>query len=52
MGRKTYTELNTVQGRYVLRSQLLDLANQLIAAESDDGTGSVTQVFFNTFMVQ
>lgn len=52
MGRKTYSELNTVQGRYVLRSQLLDLANQLISAESEDGMGSVTQVFFNTFMVQ
>jgi flagellar basal body-associated protein FliL len=52
MGRKSYGELTSVQGRYVLRTQLIDLANQLLAAETKDTNAVVTNIFFTTFMVQ
>lgn len=52
MGRKSYAELTSVQGRYVLRTQLIDQANQLLAAETKDPNAMVTNLFFTTFMVQ
>ena len=52
MGRKNFEELTTVQGRYVLRTQILDLVNNLLKAESKDRDNAVTNVFFNQFIVQ
>ncbi len=46
IGRKPFHELATVQGRYVLRTQILELANQL-AKET-----VVTNVFFTQFIIQ
>jgi flagellar basal body-associated protein FliL len=52
LGRKNFQELTTVQGRYVLRTQLLDLANELLLKETGKKEVSVTNVFFNQFVVQ
>jgi flagellar basal body-associated protein FliL len=46
VGRKGYTELTSVQGRYQLRSQLRDSANQMAK------DALVTDVFFTDFVVQ
>lgn len=52
VGRKSFEELTTVQGRYVLRTQILDLVNDLLKAESKDKDIAVTNVFFTQFLVQ
>jgi flagellar basal body-associated protein FliL len=48
LGHKSLTELNTVQGRYILRSQLMDVANQMIPGPQ----AAVTNVYFTQFVVQ
>jgi flagellar basal body-associated protein FliL len=59
LGRKTYADLTSVQGRYVLRNQIMDLANKLIAegqkknphgAQTNDNL--VTNVYLTSFVVQ
>jgi flagellar basal body-associated protein FliL len=60
LGRKSFQELITVQGRYLIRSQVLDYVNQL--AEKQAGPrdpaaaslkdGLITNVFFTQFIVQ
>lgn len=54
VGRKKFHELNTVQGRYVLKSQIIDAANNLVASRSQDGNKDalVSQVFFTQFVLQ
>ena len=52
MGRKNYADLTSVQGRYVVRTQMQDIVNQLVAAETKDKTAAVTNVYFSTFMIQ
>ncbi len=52
MGRKSYAELTSVQGRYVLRTQLIDTANQLLLSETKDPNAVVTNIYFVTFLVQ
>lgn len=58
LGRKDFHQLATVQGRYQLRTQIIDSANQLVRqAEGDESRGGafdafVTNVFFTQFIVQ
>jgi flagellar basal body-associated protein FliL len=54
VGKKHFHELATVQGRYILRSQLIDLANQTIAtrAHLENKEPLVTNLYFNSFVVQ
>lgn len=56
LGRKKYYELNTIQGRYLLRTQIIDLVNELADKKkigTQDGKSSlVTNVFFSQFIVQ
>jgi flagellar basal body-associated protein FliL len=48
LGHKTFAELTTVQGRYLLRSQIAEIVNDLTP---EDNT-LVTNVFFKQFIVQ
>jgi flagellar basal body-associated protein FliL len=48
LGHKSFGELITVQGRYVLRTQLMELANQLVPSRE----AAVTNVYFTHFVVQ
>ena len=50
LGKKPFQELITVQGRYLLRTQLLEHANQLISKQPSDGL--VTNIYFTQFIVQ
>lgn len=64
LGRKTPAELNTVQGRYVLRQDILNLVNQMLwrlqsnpfKSEVADNVMKremlVLNVYFTSFMVQ
>jgi flagellar basal body-associated protein FliL len=53
LGRKAFSELTTVQGRYLLRSQVAAIVNKLAGAEASDSHAPlVTNVFFNHFIVQ
>ncbi len=54
VGKKPFHELATVQGRYVLASEILDAANQLIS-QRDPGyahQAALSHVYFEHFMVQ
>ncbi|OFZ20899.1 MAG: hypothetical protein A2X94_05170 [Bdellovibrionales bacterium GWB1_55_8] len=53
-GRKSFRELTTVQGRYLLRTQLLDRLNELALERLGDEfrDGPVTNIFFTQFIVQ
>jgi flagellar basal body-associated protein FliL len=54
VGKKNFHELATVQGRYILHSQLVDMANQTISSRvhSDSKEQLVTNLYFTTFLVQ
>ncbi|MCM2276446.1 MAG: flagellar basal body-associated FliL family protein [Oligoflexia bacterium] len=57
LGRKTFQELSTVQGRYILKTQILEAVNQLLAQRANKpetlaGNGLVTAVHFTHFVVQ
>ncbi len=61
LGRKSFQELTTVQGRYVLRAQILELANRLLAEHAPAAAAEanaapkeawVDNVFFIQFVVQ
>jgi hypothetical protein len=52
VGRKAFNELTTVQGRYVLRAQILETVNRIITKEPATKNPVVTNVFFNQFIVQ
>ncbi len=51
MGKKPFHELTTVQGRYLLRSQILDMANELARAPQNQAP-LLSDVFFTQFVVQ
>jgi flagellar basal body-associated protein FliL len=66
LGRKAFADLTTVQGRYLLRSQISEIVNQLVNGEMDEkdtpgkapqhhvggGAPLVTNVYFTQFIVQ
>ncbi len=54
VGKKDFQELVTVNGRYLLRSELLDVANQLIFSRLNKGKSDpwVTNIYFTQFLVQ
>jgi len=54
LGRKQYHELVNVQGRYVLRNQIMDTANQLVTKRMSGlgKDGLISQVYFTEFTVQ
>ncbi len=57
LGKKSFQELTTVQGRYVLREQMLSIINQLTAKSSGTPVAPeqgriVTRAFFTQFVVQ
>ncbi len=56
LGRKSFNDLTSVQGRYLLRNQILETANQLIAKNDKNQKSNidplVTNVFFTNFIVQ
>ncbi len=52
LGRKPYQELNTVQGRFVLRTEIMDMANALLIKEVGRKDTLVTNVYFDEFIVQ
>lgn len=46
LGKKTYSELTTAQGRYLLRNEVMELANRIVKEPL------VTNVFFTEMVVQ
>ncbi len=52
IGTKTFQELTTVQGRYILRTQMIDIGNDLLQKTLKDKETIITNVYFNQFMVQ
>lgn len=57
LGNKAFHELNTVQGRYVLRTEIQDMANSLITERQPKTTAPrqpalVTGVFVTQFTLQ
>ena len=52
IGKKSYNELTTVQGRYVLRTQMIDLANDQIQKVTKEKDVVITNFYFTQFMVQ
>jgi flagellar basal body-associated protein FliL len=56
VGRKQFHELTSVEGRYILRTQLIEVANSMAAKrlkESQADTGPlVVNLYFNQFLVQ
>jgi len=52
LGKKLPSELTTVQGRYVLRTQILEHANELMAKEAKTREVFASNVYFSEFIVQ
>ncbi len=56
VGRKPYSDLVHVQGRYVLRGELVDAINEVLAskpgAPAAAKEGLISNVYFTTFLVQ
>jgi flagellar basal body-associated protein FliL len=55
LGRKQVSDLSTVQGRYLLRSQILDVTNELLRAANPSKVtfeSIATHVYFTQFIVQ
>jgi flagellar basal body-associated protein FliL len=56
VGRKQFHELTSVQGRYVLKTQMIEIINGLAAKRVDaskpDPGPLVTDLYFNQFIVQ
>lgn len=56
LGKKAFHDLTSVQGRYLLQSQLIDTANQLAASatasEGNHQEALVTNIYFTQFLVQ
>ena len=52
LGKMTVEELTTVQGRYILRTQIVDLVNQLLNKGKKDAEPVATNVYFSQFLVQ
>jgi flagellar basal body-associated protein FliL len=56
VGRKQFHELTSVQGRYVLKTQLIEIVNLLATKRLPPGTAEAgplsSNLFFNQFIVQ
>jgi flagellar basal body-associated protein FliL len=54
LGKKKTHELTSVQGRYVLHAQLIDLVNKLVVTKTSfrSKEGLITNIFFSHFVVQ
>lgn len=55
LGRKAYHELTTVQGRYIVRTQIIELVNEALRKAGGAPTAGpdlVTNVYFTQFVVQ
>lgn len=52
LGKMTADQLTTVQGRYILRTKIVDLMNELINNGKKDAEPVATNVFFTAFTVQ
>lgn len=57
LGNKAFHDLNTVQGRYILRTEIQDMANSLIAERQPKTTGPrqpalITSVYVTQFTLQ
>jgi flagellar FliL protein len=52
VGRKSYEELVTVQGRYLLRTQILEGINELLSTDLTNRTSAVTAVYITHFSVE
>jgi flagellar basal body-associated protein FliL len=54
LGKKTYYELSQVQGRYILRSQILESANELVRAHTQSALTDdlITHAYFSQFIIQ
>ena len=52
LGRKQFQELTTVQGRYVLRTQIMELTNELAKKALATQDAVVTNVYFTQFLAQ
>ncbi len=56
VGHKRYHELATIQGRYILKNEIMEIVNQLARSKSDQPKESrdslVNQLYFTQFVVQ
>ncbi len=52
LGHKSFQELTTMQGRYILRTQILEISNTLAEREINSKTPQITQAYFTHFIVQ
>lgn len=55
LGRKSFTDLTTIQGRYVLKTQILEICNRVAGSGSAAGPGvevDFTNLHFNDLIVQ
>ncbi len=52
VGKKTVAELTSVQGRYLLRTQIMDYANSVALRELKSPDVPITQVYFTNFVAQ
>ena len=50
LGKKAFHELTTVQGRYLLRQQIIEMTNELLPNKK--GSPLATDVYFTMFVVQ
>lgn len=52
VGKKRISDLNQVQGRYLLRSQIMEVCNHIIAKYAPNKESLVSNVFFTQYTVQ
>jgi len=52
LSRKQVQELSTVQGRWLLRSQFLELTNELLKQDLKTNEAHATDLYFTQFIVQ
>lgn len=52
LSRKAYLELSTVQGRWLLRSQFLEITNELLKQDLQTTDSLATNLYFTQFIVQ
>ena len=52
VGKQDFFELNTVHGRYLLRSQIIEAANELLKKTIKKTDVVVTNIYFNEFMLK
>ncbi|MBI2712488.1 MAG: flagellar basal body-associated FliL family protein [Bdellovibrio sp.] len=54
LGKKDFHELNSIQGRYLLQAELIEVVNTLLAGNSPGhgSEGLVTGIYFTQFLVQ